>query len=103
MSIKHLTEENFKQEVLNAGQPVLVDFYADWCGPCKALTPVLTELASEFQGKATIGKVNIDENSALATEYGISSIPTLLLFRNGKPANKLVGMRSKKDLRAIFE
>jgi thioredoxin 1 len=103
MSIKHLTESNFKQEVLNAGQPVLVDFYADWCGPCKMLTPILTELATEFQGKATIGKVNIDEQSALAIEYGISSIPTLLLFRDGKPANKLVGMRSKKDLKAIFE
>lgn len=103
MSIKHLTEANFKDEVLNAGQPVLVDFYAEWCGPCKALTPVLTELAAEFQGKATVGKVNVDENSALASEYGISSIPTLLLFRNGKPTNKLVGMRSKKDLKAIFE
>jgi len=103
MSIKNLTEQNFKQEVLNANQPVLVDFYADWCGPCKALTPVLTELANEFQGKATVGKVNIDEQSALATEYGISSIPTLLLFRDGKLTNKLVGLRSKKDLKAFFE
>jgi len=103
MSIKNLTEQNFKQEVLNATQPVLVDFYADWCGPCKALTPVLTELATEFQGRATVGKVNIDEQTALATEYGISSIPTLLLFRDGKMTNKLVGLRSKKDLKAFFE
>jgi thioredoxin 1 len=103
MSIKNLTEQNFKQEVLNAGQPVLVDFYADWCGPCKALTPVLTELATEFQGRATVGKVNIDEQAGLATEYGISSIPTLLLFKDGKLANKLVGLRSKKDLKAFFE
>jgi thioredoxin 1 len=103
MSIKNLTEQNFKQEVLNAGQPVLVDFYAEWCGPCKALAPVLTELAAEFQGKATVGKVNVDEQSSLATEYGISSIPTLLLFKNGKLANKLVGLRSKKDLKAFFE
>ena len=101
MSILTLTEQNFKDEVLQSNQPVLVDFYADWCGPCKALSPMLKEIANEVQG-TTVGKVNIDEQPRLAVEYGISSIPTLLLFENGQVKNKVVGMTSKKSLKAIL-
>ena len=102
-NILTLTQENFPKEVLQSNQPVLVDFWAEWCGPCKALAPILDELAQEYEGKVRIGKVNIDEHQALAAEYGIHSIPTLLLFQKGQVADQLVGLRSKRDLKASFE
>jgi thioredoxin len=98
-----LTQENFAKEVLQSPQPVLVDFWAEWCGPCKMLAPILDELAQEFDGRIRIGKVNIDEHQALAAQYGIHSIPTLLLFRGGEVADQIVGLRSKKELKASFE
>jgi thioredoxin 1 len=98
-----LTKENFDKEVLQSAQPILVDFWAEWCGPCKMLSPILDELAQEYDGRIRIGKVNIDEHQDLAAQYGIHSIPTLLLFKQGQVADQIVGLRSKKDLKASFE
>ena len=102
-NIVQLTQENFAKEVLQSPQPILVDFWAEWCGPCKALAPILDELAQEYEGKIRIGKVNIDDHQSLAAEYGIHSIPTLLMFRQGQVADQIVGLRSKRDLKASFE
>jgi thioredoxin 1 len=102
-NITTLTQANFSTEVLQSTSPVLVDFWAEWCGPCKALGPILDELAEEYNGKVRIGKVNIDEYQELAAQYRISSIPTLLLFKQGQVAEQLVGLRSKKDLKASFD
>jgi thioredoxin 1 len=102
-NIVNLTQENFDKEVLQAAQPILVDFWAEWCGPCKMLSPILDELASEYDGKVKIAKVNIDEHQGLATQYGIQSIPTLLLFQKGQVAEQIVGLRSKRDLKARFD
>jgi thioredoxin 1 len=98
-----LTDGNFSQEVLKSATPVVVDFWAEWCGPCKMIAPVLDELAGEYDGKVKIGKVNIDEHQQLAINYGINSIPTLLFFKNGEVADQVVGMRSKRDLKASFD
>ena len=102
-NIVSLTKENFAQEVLKSPVPVLVDFWAEWCGPCKMIAPVLGELADEYDGRVKIGKVNIDNEQALAGEYGIRAIPTLLLFHNGQVAEQIVGLRSKRDLKASFD
>jgi thioredoxin 1 len=99
----NLTQENFEKEVLQSAKPVLVDFWAEWCGPCKMLGPILDELAQEYDGRITIGKVNIDDHQELAAKYGIHSIPTLLLFQNGQVADQIVGLRSKRDLKASFD
>jgi len=99
-NIVNLTQENFAAEVLKASTPVLVDFWAEWCGPCKMIAPVLDELAEEHAGQIKIGKVNIDQQQALAAEYGVRAIPTLLLFHQGQVADQMVGLRSKKDLKA---
>jgi len=102
-NIVTLTEASFEQEVLKSTVPVLVDFWAEWCGPCKMIAPVLDELAGEYDGKVKIGKVNIDEHQQLAIKYGINSIPTLLFIKNGQVADQIVGMRSKRDLKASFD
>src|SRR2546428_11134118 len=102
-NIVPLTQQNFPVEVLQSSTPVLVDFWAEWCGPCKMIAPVLDELAEEYQGRLKIGKVNIDEQQALAAKYGIRSIPTLLLFSQGQVADQIVGLRSKRDLKASFD
>lgn len=102
-NITTLTQSNFTTEVLQSTHPVLVDFWAEWCGPCKMLAPILDELAEEYSGKVRIAKVNIDEYQELAAQYGIRSIPTLLLFKQGQVAEQLVGLRSKKDLKASFD
>lgn len=101
MEIK-LSSENFEKEVLKSEKPVLVDFYADWCGPCNAMTPVIEELATELDGKAKVGKINVDENSDIAVEYNVMSIPTLIIFQNGKEEKRLVGLRDKEELLNLF-
>jgi thioredoxin 1 len=102
-NIVTLTETNFAQEVTNSPTPVLVDFWAEWCGPCKMIAPILDEIASEYDGKVKVGKINIDEQQALATQHGIRAIPTLLLFKNGQVADQIVGLRSKRDLKASLD
>ncbi|HEY5911554.1 MAG TPA: thioredoxin [Verrucomicrobiae bacterium] len=102
-NIINLTKENFDKEVLQSAQPVLVDFWAEWCGPCKALAPVLDELSEEYAGRVKIAKVNIDDYQELAAKFNIHSIPTLLLFSKGQVAEQLVGLRSKRDLKASFD
>ena len=101
--ISALTQENFEKEVLQSATPVLVDFWAEWCGPCKMIAPLLDELADEYDGKVKIGKVNVDEQQLLAAEYGIRAIPTLLIFRNGQVADQIVGARSKRDFKASLD
>ncbi|MGI6087456.1 MAG: thioredoxin [Kiritimatiellia bacterium] len=96
----NLSQENWQDEVVNAELPVLVDFWAEWCGPCRMLTPVLEELAGELKGKIKIAKVNIDENQALATQFHIRSIPTLLVFKGGTVQEQMVGAMRKDDLKA---
>lgn len=97
-----LNSENFEKVVLNSEEPVLVDFFADWCGPCKMMAPIVEELATELYGKAKVGKLNVDENSDIAIEYNVMSIPTLIVFKNGKEEKRLVGVRDKEELLNLF-
>jgi thioredoxin 1 len=103
LNIINLTQDNFAKEVLESSTPILVDFWAEWCGPCKMIAPVLDELADEYDGKVRIGKVNIDNEQGLAAEYGVRAIPTLLLFQKGQVAEQIVGLKSKRDLKNSFD
>lgn len=98
-----ITEENFKDEVLSSEIPVLVDFWAAWCGPCRMLAPAVEQIAEEYEGKIKVGKVNIDEQESLAVRFGIASIPTLLLFKDGKVAAQSIGFCPKEDIEKMFE
>ena len=98
MSVKTINEGNFEEEVLKSQTTTIIDFYADWCGPCKMMSPIIDEIAGELQEKAKVGKINVDENQDLAMEYGIMSIPTLIIFKQGKEVKRLLGVRSKSEL-----
>jgi thioredoxin 1 len=98
-----INETNFEQEVLSSDKPVLVDFWAPWCGPCKMLAPVIEEISTEYNGKAKVFKVNTDENAALSEKFQITSIPCLILFKNGKVFQRIVGFRPKVDIQKIID
>ena len=102
-SVLTLTAASFEQEVLKSTVPVLVDFWAEWCGPCKMIGPIVDELASEYEGRAKVGKVNIDGHQGLAVEYGIRAIPTLLIFKEGQVVEQITGLKSKRDLKASLD
>lgn len=98
-----LTDSNFQNEVLNSDQPVLVDFWAAWCGPCRAIAPAIEQLADDFDGRAKVGKVDVDQNQQTAMQYNVRSIPTLLFFKNGEVVDQLIGAASKKVLAEKLE
>lgn len=99
MAAQHFTDENFDEEVLKSTLPVLVDFFAEWCGPCRALVPILEELTTEYEGKIKIGKVDVDEHGSTASKYEVMSIPTLILFKDGNVVEKITGFQSKDVLK----
>lgn len=99
---KKFTTENFEAEVLKADKPVLVDFYADWCGPCKMMAPLVETLAEEMAGKAVIGKLNVDDSEEIAMKYGVMNIPTLILFKNGQEINRVIGVQSREVLEKMI-
>ena len=101
--LTYVTDVNFQQEVLQGNGPILVDFYADWCGPCRAVAPVLEELSNEFSGKLKIVKLNVDENEQTSMKYGVQSIPTMILFKSGKEIERIIGALPKSRLSSKLE
>ena len=102
-NIKNLSEKEFKASVLDAARPVLVDFWAVWCGPCKMIAPLVDELAGEYKDKIEFAKVNVDEAPKVASSYNVMSIPTLIVFKGGKPFEQVVGYRPKKDIQKLID
>lgn len=102
-NILHVSDAEFEEKVLKAGEPVLVDFWAEWCGPCKMIAPILDEISGDYAGKLTIAKLNIDENPATPQRYGVRGIPTLILFKDGEPAATKVGALAKSQLAAFID
>ena len=98
MTVLNTTDKNFKNDVLDSSKPVLVDFWAEWCGPCKVIAPVIEELALDYDGKVKFGKLNVDDHNQVASEYGVRSIPTLLVFKNGAVVNQIVGAVPKERI-----
>lgn len=101
--VNQFNTENFDAEVLGSDVPVFVDFYADWCGPCKMMSPVISQLSDEYEGRIKVGKVNVDHDPDLAQKYGIMSIPNMVFFRNGEPVDRVVGAVPKSQMKAKFE
>lgn len=101
-TVLHVNDQNFQTEVLNSEVPVLVDFYATWCGPCKQLTPIVEQLASQFDGRAKMAKIDIDEAPGVASSHGIMAVPTLMLFKGGKVVQRLTGFKPKPDLEKVL-
>ncbi|MGI6772818.1 MAG: thioredoxin [Clostridiales bacterium] len=102
MSVLKITKENFDSEVLKSNVPVLIDFWASWCGPCRALSPLIDEIAEEADGKFKVGKVNVDEQPDLAAQFSVMSIPTLVVMKNGQVVNKAVGSRPKEQILSLI-
>ena len=98
-----INKDNFYDDVVMSNIPVLVDFWATWCGPCKMIAPILSEIATEYAGKIKVAKVNVDENVELSNEFGIQSIPTLMLFKNGEVVNTIIGFREKEEIVKLFK
>jgi len=103
MSIKHITSENFESDVLKSDEPVLMDFWAEWCGPCKMLAPILDQIADEYKGRLQIAKLDVEESQAIAMQFGVRSIPTLILFKGGVVEAQHVGMLSKEQLAKLLD
>lgn len=103
MSVIKITKGNFEEEVSKSEVPVLLDFWASWCGPCRMVSPIVDEVANELEGKAKVGKINVDEEQELAGAFSIMSIPTLIVIKNGKLVNQLVGVRSKQEIIEMIE
>ncbi len=103
MSVLHLNDSNFNSEVVNSKEPVLVDFWAEWCGPCKMVAPVIEEISKEYEGKVKFAKLNVEEAANTATNFGIMSIPTLMLFKNGSVVKQIVGAVSKSELKSTID
>lgn len=103
MSVLKITKENYETEVLKSDKLVLIDFYADWCGPCKMMSPIIDEIAEEVGDKIKVGKINVDENQELAMEYEVMSIPTIIILQNGEVKNSLVGVREKEEIISCLE
>ena len=101
--IQQVTDSSFEEDVLNSQTPVLVDYWAEWCGPCKTIAPILDEVAKEYSGRLKIAKINVDQNQSVPTKYGVRGIPTLMLFKNGNVEGQLVGARSKSQLAAFID
>ncbi|MCS6945735.1 MAG: thioredoxin TrxA [Sutterellaceae bacterium] len=101
--IKHVSDATFESEVLKSDRPVLVDYWAEWCGPCRMIAPILDEVAGEYKGRLTVAKLNVDENQQIPAKYGIRGIPTLMLFKNGAVAGTKVGALSKSQLQSFIE
>ena len=102
-NIMTVDQNSFQKNVLDSQKPVLVDFWAPWCGPCRAVAPIIEELAKEYSGKAGFAKVNVDESPILASQYGVMSIPTILIFKGGKPEQNVIGYKSKNDLKKLLD
>ena len=102
-NLLNVTDNNFQEEVIKSDKLTMIDFWAEWCGPCKMIAPVIEELAEEYKGKAKIGKFNVDENPKISAQFGIRGIPTLLFFKNGKVLNQLVGVQSKGAIKQILD
>ncbi len=102
-NVMTLTSSNFKNEVLESDVPVLVDFWATWCGPCRAVAPIVATLAGEYEGRAKVGKIDVDAEQALAREFSITSIPTLIVFKGGKPVDQVLGARPKPQIAALLD